>query len=140
MSFKQLNPYLIFNGTAEQAIRFYEDALGAKAEGPMRYGDVPGGTVAPEHRNRVMHARLTLDAGVIMISDAHPNTPVATESNVHLCLHFDDIADMTGKFDALAKGGTITMPIQDTFWGAKFGQLTDAFGVRWMFNYQIDHA
>lgn len=140
MSIQQLNPYLVFNGTAEQAIQLYERALGAKTEGPMRFGDVPGMTVAPENRDRVMHARLTLDSGVIMISDSPPNNPAATESNVHVCLHFDDLADMTRKFEALAEGGTITMPIQDTFWGAKFGQLTDAFGVGWMFNYQIDHA
>ncbi len=140
MSIRQLNPYLVFNGTAEQAIRLYERALGAKTEGPMRFGDVPGGTIAPEHRHRVMHARLTLDAGVIMISDSHPNTPVATESNVHVCLHFDDLADMTAKFEALSKDGTVTMAVHDTFWGAKFGTITDAFGVRWMFNYQIDHT
>ncbi len=134
MSIQQLNPYLTFNGTAEEAIRLYERALGARTEGPMRFGDVPGTNVAPEHRNRVMHARLTLDAGVIMISDAPPNAAAATETNVHVCLHFEDLADMTTKFEALAKGGTVTMPLQDTFWAEKFGMLTDAFGVRWMFN------
>jgi PhnB protein len=87
-----------------------------------------------------MHARLTIGAGVIMVSDSPPNAPAATESNVHVCLQFNDLADMTAKFEALARGGTVTMPVQDTFWGAKFGQLTDAFGVHWMFNYEIDHT
>jgi PhnB protein len=49
-------------------------------------------------------------------------------------LDFDDTADMTKKFDALAIGGKVVMPLQDTFWGAKFGMLKDAFGISWMFN------
>ncbi|HSQ03352.1 MAG TPA: VOC family protein [Burkholderiales bacterium] len=140
MAITKLNPYLNFNGTAEKAIKLYESALGATTEGPMRWGDVPGTTVASEHKNRVMHALLHLDGGEIMISDAAPNAPVAQDSNLHVCLHFDDLADMTKKFEALAVGGKVTMPLQDTFWGAKFGMLTDAFGVRWMFNCEIKKA
>jgi PhnB protein len=53
---------------------------------------------------------------------------------VHVCLDFDDPAEMGKRFDALASGGEITMPLQDTFWGARFGMLTDSYGIRWMFN------
>jgi len=137
MSIKTLNPYLNFNGTAEKAIKLYESALGATTEGLMHWGDVPGMTVAAEHRNRVMHALLHLGEGVMMISDAQPSAPVPTDSNVRVCLNFDDVADMTNKFEALAAGGKVTMPLQDTFWGAQFGMLTDAFGVHWMFNCEI---
>ncbi len=135
MAIKQLNPYLNFNGTAEQAIKLYESALGAKADNVMRFGDQAGMPVAPADKNRVMHAVLKLGTGTVMISDTMPNQPVSTEGgNVHVSLDFDDVTEMTTKFGALAKGGSITMPLQDTFWGAKFGMLTDAFGVRWMFN------
>ena len=75
MSIKQLNPYLSFNGTAAKAIQLYESALGGKSEGLMRFGDVPGMNVAPEHQNRVMHARLRIGEGVIMISDTQPGMP-----------------------------------------------------------------
>ncbi len=134
MSINTLNPYLNFDGTAEQAVRLYETALGAETETLMHFGDVPGMTQAPEHKDRVMHARLRLGESTIMISDAPPNVPVARESNVHVCLHFDDIPDLRKKFEALAVGGKVTMPLQETFWAAQFGMLTDAFGVRWMFN------
>jgi PhnB protein len=134
MAIKQLNPYLNFNGTADQAIKLYERALGAKAENVSRFGDVAGSKVTPEHKNRVMHALLRVGPGVIMISDSQPNVPVPDDSNVHVCLDFTDASDMNKKFDALAAGGKVTMPLQDTFWGARFGMLTDAFGVRWMFN------
>jgi histidinol phosphatase-like PHP family hydrolase len=52
-------------------------------------------------------------------------------------LDFDDAADMTKKFEALSAGGGVTMPLQDTFWGARFGMLTDAFGIKWMFNFEL---
>lgn len=81
-----------------------------------------------------MHALVRVGPGTIMVSDAMPGQPVASETNTHVCLDFDDPQDMTTKFDALAVGGIVTTPLQDTFWGAKFGTLTDAFGIRWMFN------
>jgi PhnB protein len=134
MSITQLNPYLNFDGTAGEAIRLYERALGAAVETIQRFGEVPGMTVAQDHRHRVTHARLRIGAGIAMISDAPPGMAVAAEGNVHVCLAFDNLADATARFEALAAGGKITMPLQDTFWGATFGMLTDAYGVRWMFN------
>jgi PhnB protein len=135
MAIKQLNPYLNFDGTAGEAIQLYEQALGAKTENLQHFGDVPGMPVPPEHKKRVIHALLRLGQGTIMISDTQPGTPFTAEGNVHVCLDFDDATDMTAKFEALAQGGKVTMPLQDTFWGAKFGMLTDAYGVRWMFNW-----
>jgi PhnB protein len=134
MAIKQLNPYLNFDGTAEQAIALYERALGAKAENISRLGEVPGAEIPAEHKGRVMHALLHIGPGVIMISDSMPGHPLIEGNNNHVCVDFDDVDDMTAKFNALAAGGTVTMPVQDTFWGAKFGMLTDAFGIRWMFN------
>ena len=72
-----------------------------------------------------------------MISDGMPGVPVPTQSNMHVTLDFDDPADMARRFDALSAGGKITMPMQDTFWGAKFGMLTDAYGIQWMFNCEL---
>ncbi|WP_438006914.1 glyoxalase/bleomycin resistance/extradiol dioxygenase family protein [Sorangium sp. So ce321] len=140
MSIKNLNPYLMFNGTAGRAIKLYESALGAKAEGLMRYGDIPGNTPAPENRDLIIHAALRIGPGLVMVSDSTPDRPVPQESNTEVCLGFDDVADMTRVFEALAAGGAVTMPLQDTFWGAKFGTLTDAFGIRWMFNCDIKKA
>ncbi len=137
MAIKQLNPYLIFNGTAEKAIKLYESALGARTEGPMRYGDVPpqnGHKVAPEDKNRIMHALLHIGAGVVMVGDAPPDVKAPTEGNIHVSLDFDDLKDMTKKFDALAARGKVEQPLKDAFWGATFGMLTDEFGVCWMFN------
>jgi PhnB protein len=137
MAIQKLNPYLNFDGTAAKAIALYEKALGAKAENVQRFGDVAGMNVAPENKDRVMHAELHLGEGVVMISDGMPGVPVPSDSNTHVTLHFDDPADMGRRFEALAAGGKITMPMQDTFWGAKFGMVKDAYGISWMFNCDV---
>lgn len=138
MAIKQINPYLNFNGDAAQAIKLYESALGAKVEHVSRFGEMPGSTVTPETKDRVMHATLRLgNGGLIMISDIQPGMPHNPGTNMYVCLDFDDATDTTQKFEALAVGGKVTMPLNDTFWGAKFGMLVDAHGVQWMFNCEL---
>lgn len=134
MSIKQLNPYLIFDGQAEQAIRLYERALGATIEPFQRFGDVPGAKMEGPNRERVMHAVVRIGTWVLMISDSMPGSSPATGGIVHICLDFDDEAEMRQKFEALAATGKVEMAPHDTFWGAVFGSLTDAHGVSWMFN------
>ncbi len=136
MSIRNLNPYLNFNGTAAKAIKLYEGALGAKVLSTMPFRDAPGESAAAT-KDRVMHASLQLGDGVIMLSDVMPDMPPPAGNNVHVSLNCDDAADMAKKFDALAVGGQVRMPLQDTFWGARFGMLTDAFGINWMFNCEL---
>jgi PhnB protein len=137
MAIKKLNPYLNFEGTAGEAIKLYESALGAKTDRIMRFGDVAEMKVDPKHKNRVMHAALFIGEGVIMVSDCMPDQPFTTGDSVHVCLDFDDPVDMAKKFGDLAVGGKVILPVQDMFWGSKFGMLKDAYGISWMFN--CDH-
>ena len=134
MAIRKLNPYLNFDGTAAKAIALYEKALGAKTESVQKFGDVPGMQVPAENKDRVMHAVLHIGESAVMLSDSQPGVPIAAGNNMHITLDFDDTAEMARRFDALSAGGRITMPLQDTFWGAKFGMLTDLHGIRWMFN------
>jgi len=136
MSIKQATPYLSFNGTAEAAIELYTRALGAEAQaGVMRYADMPAetGTCAPEDRQRIMHACLRLGEASLMLSDVPSEQPAMTHGNMSVCLEFDDVEEMARKFDALAAGGAVLMNVHDAFWGAKFGMLSDKFGIVWMF-------
>ncbi len=134
MTIKNLNPYLNFDGTATQAIALYERVFGVAAQEVSRFADIPGNTPAPENADRIIHARIPLGTNLLMISDTQPGLPFTTEGNVHVAIEFDDAKDLAARFEALAQGGTVTMPVADTFWGASFGMLTDAYGVRWMFN------
>jgi PhnB protein len=85
-----------------------------------------------------MHA--TFQAGELkfMVSDAMPGQPVNPGSNLSLSLNFTSVADIDKTFGLLSEGATITMPLQDTFWGARFGMLTDQFGINWMFNHDME--
>lgn len=134
MAIKKLNPYLNFNGTAEKAIALYQSALGARTDRIMRFSDIPDWKVEPGERNLVMHAALFIGEGVVMVSDCQPGQPVTTGSNVQVTLDFDDAADMGRRFAALSVGGKVILPLQDMFWGARFGMLEDVYGIRWMFN------
>jgi PhnB protein len=138
MAIKKLNPYLNFDGNGAEAVKLYERVLGAKVETLSRFSDMPSGQATPETKDRVMHALLRLGAdGIIMISDTHPGTPFVQGTNCYLTLDFDDVADMEQKFNALAEGGKVEMALNDTFWGARFGMLTDKLGVHWMFNCEL---
>jgi PhnB protein len=132
MAIKTLSPYINFNGTAAQAIALYERVLGAERRHAARAGDVPGAHVPADQQQRIVHGVLQLGGVQLLVSDAP--TALASGGNVHVSLDFTDMEEMTQKFTALGEGGSITVPLHDTFWGAKFGMLTDAFGVRWMFN------
>lgn len=125
-------PYLIFPGTAEEAINFYAEAIDAKIEFINRFGEAPMPSTE-DQKDKILHSRFTVGNSLMMASDGKPGE-VYKGDNISLSIDFTDIADMTAKFDKLAVGGEITMPVQDTFWGATFGMLTDKFGIHWMVN------
>lgn len=129
----RIHPYIHLNGRVEEAIKHYERTLGAKVELLTRYADVPGMQMPEEIKNLVIHATLKLgDEGVLMLSDATPDQPAASDTFVNIALVFDDAAELAAKFEALAKDGTVLVPPHEAFFGI-FGMLTDAFGVRFMF-------
>jgi len=139
MPIRKINPYIIVNGTGRQAIQLYETALGAKTLNLTSFGDVQGPEAPAAIKDLVMHAEISIaDPPVmLMLSDAPPDRAVDAKGSVHISLDYTDVDEMRKAFDAmLAGGGTVTMPVQDTFWGATFGMLTDAYGVQWMFNFQ----
>ncbi|MDX2153115.1 MAG: VOC family protein [Bryobacteraceae bacterium] len=134
MAIRRINPYVNVDGTAEKAIRRYEEVLGAKTEQLMRWGEMPGMEVKPEHRDRVMHACLNVGGQSLMISDSCPERGAPQPGNVQINLQFSDAAELEKAFAALAEGGRVEMPAQETFWAKRFGMLTDAYGVQWMMN------
>jgi PhnB protein len=135
----QLNPYLTFGGQCEAAFRFYEKVLGGKIEAMMPHEGTPAAEhVPPEWRSKIMHARLTVGDKVLMGSDAPPahHEPMKGFS---VTLGVEDPADAERIFHALAENGTVRMPIQQTFWAARFGMLVDRFGTPWMINCERAH-
>ena len=132
----KLNPYLHFDGNAEEALNFYKDALGGEIAMLGRYGDSPM-PADEDWKNKIMHSRLVFDDNTIMISDTFKGTVAKKEGNVQLNVNVETLDQINKVFAKMAEGGKVTMELQDTFWGARFGMLKDKFGVDWMFNHEL---
>ena len=126
--------YLMFNGNCEEALNFYKDKLNGNIEFIQRYGESPV-DATEEQKNKIMHATLDLQGFKIMAADSDGKRNVSFGDNFSIALDFKSDGDIERAFNAMHTGGQVTMPLQDTFWGAKFGMCTDKFGVNWMFNY-----
>ena len=137
MSLTTANPYLSFDGTASDAIALYQRALGAQVQFLQRFGEMPGSTFDGDAANRVMHATLTLGSGTLMISDSMPGSSPSSGSAVQVCLQYAGTDEVDQHFAAMSEGAQVTMPLENTFWGARFGTLTDRFGIQWMFNAEL---
>ena len=133
----KLIPYLFFNGNCEDALNFYMECLGGEFESVNYFKDGPeemgGRKVASEMMNKVMHMTWRFgDNNVLMASDGMDKA--ATDSNITLSVNMNDAIAMRRVFNKMSNEGIVTMPLEDTFWGAKFGMLTDKYGFKWMFN------
>ena len=131
----QIQPYLFFDGSCEQALQFYQRALGAQVEMLMRYKDnpepPPPGMVPPGYGDKVMHASVRIGDSVVMAADDCTGGSPKPQGYA-LSLSGGDAAEARRHFDALAEGGQVTMPLGKTFWSPAFGMLRDRFGVHWM--------
>lgn len=129
--------YLFFEGRCEEAIGFYQKALGAEVTMMMRYKEAPEppppDCVPPGSDNKIMHASFRVGDAMIMASDGacsgKPNF-----QGFSLAITVKDVADTDPLFNGLADGGQVQMPLGKTFWSPRFGMVTDRFGVQWMIN------
>lgn len=130
----ELNPNLVFNGNAEEVLHYYRDALGGEIQ-IMRFGESPAAAeVTPEWANKVIYGSLRSPAGVVNAMDAPPGRGDAPGENFILGVQTDSASQTDEIFSKLAAGGSITMPLDKTFWSPRFGMCTDKFGVKWMVN------
>ena len=134
MSAVKIEPYLNFAGRCEEAVAFYQTAIGAHMEFMMRFKDspdpLPPGMVPPGHENRVMHVSLRVGDSILMASDGCDNEHKF--SGFSLSLAYMSAEEAQQVFAALGEGGKVEMPLGKTFWAPLFGMVTDKFGVTWM--------
>lgn len=131
-----ITPYLNFNGNATAALAFYSKAFDGSVAFQQTFGDNNMGGPSGEWNDRILHAIFQSGSLTFMVSDvADPKDAVTAGTNTQLSLNFKHEEDIDRVFNLLSEGAKINMPLQDTFWGAKFGMLTDQFGISWMFNF-----
>ena len=133
---KSLNPYLNFAGNTREAMNFYKDVFKGELLSMQSYAEA-NMQVDDKFKNNIIHAELKAEDVHFMAADGMPGF-VATPGNmVSLSLDLSDASEQERLFSALSAGGTVTMPLETTFWGARFGMLTDRFGISWMLNCQL---
>ncbi|HET7732345.1 MAG TPA: VOC family protein [Paludibacter sp.] len=135
--------YLNFSRNTEEAFNFYKSVFGGEfsGNGVARLGDFPPPEGAPqlaeEDKNLIMHIELPIVGGHVLMGTDAPESmgfQVVPGNNIHLNLEPDTREETKRLFQALSVGGKVTMELQDMFWGAYYGTLTDKFGIQWMFN------
>lgn len=134
MATARLNSYIHFNGNAQEAIDFYKSVFGGEV-----YSDTFDSfaseemQVAEADKGKIMHAFLKGDNGIeLMLSDTPSGMSYDDGSRITLTLNGDDESLLTGYWDKLSEGGTVSVPLAKAPWGDTFGILRDQFGVEWM--------
>lgn len=136
----EINVYLTFDGECEEAFNFYHSVFGGEIPYMGRFGEMPPAEGMPplseDAKNRIMHVSLPISKEtVLMGSDSMPGMNITKGNNFSLSVNAHSREEAEDLFNKLSEGGTVTMPLADTFWGAYFGMWTDKFGIQWMVNY-----
>jgi PhnB protein len=136
----QITPYLNFDGNCREAMEFYQGILGGALQ-VMTLGDMDPTTPA-ELQQRVMNSRLETATAALMASDTQScnGEGFVRGNNVHLTIECESVEQLETLFSGLAAEGTPALPPHDAPWGARFGMLTDRFGIQWMLNCPIPAA
>jgi PhnB protein len=131
----QVQPYLNFDGSCEEALEFYRSALGAEVLGLMRFKDNPEppapGMVPHGVENKVMHSSFRVGNSTVLASDGRCQGKPSFQG-ISLSLTVANEAEAERAFAALADGGQVQMPLTRTFFSPSFGMVADRFGVSWM--------
>ena len=127
-----LTPYLFMDGNAKEAISFYEQVLGARAQFVQSFGEMPENPDFPlpeAAKDRVSHALLKIGESDLMLSDSFPGHSPQIGNQVTICIQSSDKERSHAIFEALQQGGQVQMPLQETFFSPAYGTVTDKFGV-----------
>lgn len=127
-----VQPYLSFEGRCDEAVKFYQAAVGAEVQMLMRFKEAPDQSMmSPGSADKVMHVSMRIGDSVVMASDGRCSGTTGF-NGISLSLSVPDDAQAERMFAGLSDGGQVTMPLAKTFFASKFGMLTDRFGVSWM--------
>jgi PhnB protein len=130
----QMHPYVNFDGQCEAALTFYAQCLGGQLGAIFHYaGTSLADQVPADWQDKVMHGSVTIGGQVLQGADVGPDR-YEQPQGFSLSLQMTSTTEADRIFHMLAKGGTIVMPLEKTFWAARFGVLVDRFGIRWLIN------
>lgn len=136
-----INPYINFNGNAEEAFTFYKSVFGGEFANIMRFGDMSNPNIPESENNKIMHIALPIGKNVLMGNDVPefmgPVNENENRSKISISTESKEEADII--FIGLSVGGQIEMPIGDSPWGSYFAMFRDKYGIEWMVDYDPKH-
>lgn len=130
-------PYLMFNGTTEAAFNFYKEVFNAEIVAMQRFSE-SGMEHKPHMADKIMHATLQFEENSLMATDYDEDDQITPGNNVQLSIDIMQVFILEDVYHKLSAGGTVIMPLQDTFWGARFAIIKDKFGITWMLNCDLN--
>jgi len=136
----QLSPYINFDGSCRQAMHFYKACLGGELHLQTIAGSPIEGQCPAAIRDQILHSTLINQGIFLMGSDLQGPVAFLQGNNIAISVNCSSEEEITSFFTKLSVGGTIMDPLKKQFWGGLFGVLTDKFGIRWMFNYELKSA
>ena len=134
-----INPYINFNGNAEEAFNFYRSVFGGEFAKVMRFKDIasPQHSIAEAEANKIMFIALPIGNNILMANDVPESMGTVNEnenrSKISISAESKEEADKL--FNGLSAGGNIEMPISDSPWGSYFGMFRDKYGIEWMIDF-----
>ena len=132
----QINSYLTFNGNCREAMTFYKECLGGELV-LQTIGESPIQDKIPKQMKKsILHSTLTKGTLVLMGSDMVADNGLIKGNSVSLMLNCSSEDEIKNCYNNLSKGGKATHPLENTFWGALFGDLEDKFGNHWLLHYE----
>ncbi len=137
----QINPYIHFNGNAEEAFNFYKSVFGGEFAMIMRFKDLPVDPMHPiseSEANKIMHIALPIGkSDVLMASDTPESLGKHNENETRskISISAESREEADNLFKGLSEGGQIEVPIADSPWGSYFGMFRDKYGIEWMVDF-----
>jgi PhnB protein len=137
-----INPYIHFNGNAEEAFNFYKSVFGGEFSRIARFKDFPNpyNPIPENEANNIMHIALPIGKNSTLMGSDTPSfmgrhNENENRSKISIIAESKEEADML--FNGLSAGGTVEMPIADSPWGSYFGMLRDTYGIEWMIDFSV---
>jgi PhnB protein len=134
-----INPYIVFNGNAEEAFQFYKSVFGGEFAMVKRFSEMATAEfpVVPQEANKIAHIALPIGKNILMANDV-PNVLGVVSENENrskISVSVQSRVEADRIFNGLSQGGSVEMPLGDSPWGSYFGMFRDKFGIEWMVDY-----
>lgn len=134
MVIKQVTPYLYFNGTCEEALAFYSEALDGSVRESQTYGDA--GVDAAQDSKRIIHAQLEVNGHLLMFSDIpNDDDSLSQNHNIYIVIEFETEDKVNEVYNIFKEDGQVQMELGKTFWGQTYAKVIDKYGIGWDLSY-----